>query len=106
MRSAQRRRVPERRGDDVDDARARRERSCGVRLRALGAHVVIFKLSICRPCARKLSAIVRERGEDAMAEALGKTLCLDCLKRVPGYRPDRELQARMKRTKPTPAGSA
>lgn len=66
----------------------------------------MFKLNICETCASELRAILKERGEDAMAEALAEVLCEVCIARVPGYEPGRRLQTRMKRVPPTPHGRA
>jgi len=66
---------------------------------------VRFKLSLCHPCAAKLRAILEERGEDAMAKAIGSTLCRSCLQRVPGFRPGDRLTVQPKRNA-KPAGSA
>lgn len=65
---------------------------------------MLFKLNICQACAAKLRGILRERGEDAMAEAIGETLCQSCLRRVPGYGAGQRLVTQRKRTAPKPEG--
>ncbi len=67
---------------------------------------MIVKLPICLPCAAKLRAILKERGEHAMGEALGETLCEACLKRMPGYVPGQRPTTKLKRWPTKPAGTA
>ena len=43
---------------------------------------MIAKVSICKPCAGKLRAILESKGERAMAAAMGRTLCSACRARV------------------------
>jgi hypothetical protein len=45
------------------------------------------KLPICQTCAAKLRAIRDERGEAAMIVSMGRTLCDECLAKIPGRPP-------------------
>lgn len=67
---------------------------------------MMIKVDICKPCAAKLKAILEERGEAAMAESLGETLCLSCLSKVPGYQPGLRLATRLKQGPLKPIGQA
>jgi hypothetical protein len=47
-----------------------------------------IKIELCEACAAKLRVLVAERGQEAMARAVGPLIakCAQCRPQLPGYR--------------------
>jgi len=57
---------------------------------------MMAKVPLCPSCAAQLRVVLAERGETAMARAIGDVLCETCRARVPGYVPGKRLVTYLK----------
>lgn len=54
------------------------------------------KIELCLTCAGRLRFILNTQGQEAMARAIARVLCRDCIANVPGYAPGRRLTTVLK----------
>jgi hypothetical protein len=58
--------------------------------------VIQVRIDLCLRCQDKLRAVLREKGQAAMIEAVGRVLCTSCRSKIPGYEPSLRLVTKPK----------